>query len=101
MKIALNDFLYKKNRQQQIKGFYYVARYHSISQAARAMNLTQSTVTLQIQSLERDLGFQLLKRDSKPFSLTEEGKEFYQIACPLMHEFESVVERFLNNKKEK
>ena len=39
MKIALNDFLYKKNRQQQIKGFYYVARYHSISQAARAMNL--------------------------------------------------------------
>lgn len=101
MKIALNDFLYKKNRQQQIKGFYYVARYHSISQAARAMNLTQSTVTLQIQSLERDLGFQLLKRDSKPFSLTEEGREFYQIACPLMHEFESVVERFLNNKKEK
>ncbi len=100
MKIALHDFLYKKNRQQQIKGFYYAARYRSISEAARMMNLTQSTVTLQIQSLERDLGFQLLKRSSKPFSLTEDGEEFYQIACPLMHEFESVVEKFLNRKKQ-
>jgi len=101
MKIAIHDFLYKKNRQQQIKGFYYVARYLSISKAAQAMNLTQSTVTLQIQSLERDLGFQLLNRNSKPLSLTKDGEEFYQIACPLMHEFESVVEKFLDRKKEK
>jgi len=101
MKIELHDFLYKKNRQQQIKGFYYVARHSSISQAARAMNLTQSTVTLQIQSLERDLGFQLLRRNTKPLSLTKEGEEFYQIACPLMHEFESVIEKFLDRKKHK
>lgn len=95
------DFLYKKNRLQQIKGFYYSARSRSISEAARIMRLTQSTVTLQIQSLERDLGFKLLKRDSKPLSLTGEGEDFYKIACPLMHEFESVVEKFLNRKKEK
>ncbi len=96
-----HDFLYKKNRLQQIKGFYYSARSRSISEAARIMRLTQSTVTLQIQSLERDLGFKLLKRDSKPLSLTVEGEDFYKIACPLMHEFESVVEKFLNRKKEK
>ncbi|MDX2082518.1 MAG: LysR family transcriptional regulator [Rickettsiales bacterium] len=101
MQLALHEFLYKKNRQQQIKGFYYAAKYLSISEAARSMNLTQSTVTLQIQSLERDLGFQLLKRDSKPLSLTPEGQEFYNIACPLMHEFESVVEKFLDQKKQK
>jgi DNA-binding transcriptional LysR family regulator len=101
VKIALHEFLYKKNRQQQIKGFYYVARHQSISKAAQAMNLTQSTVTLQIQSLERDLGFALLRRDTKPLSLTEEGEEFYTIACPLMHEFESVVEKFLDRKKQK
>jgi len=101
MKSRINDFLYKKNILQQLKGFYYTARHRSVSQAAKAMNLTQSTVTLQIQSLERDLGFQLLKRDSKPLSLTKEGEEFYQIACPLMQEFESVVGKFLNRKKEK
>lgn len=101
METNLQSFLYKKNRLQQIKGFYYAGRYRSISEAGRVMNLTQSTVTLQIQSLERDLGFKLLNRDSKPLSFTEQGEEFYKIACPLMHEFESVVEKFLNRKKEK
>jgi len=101
MKEKVRNFLYKKNRQQQIKGFYYAARFHSISEAARVMNLTQSTVTLQIQSLERDLGRKLFKRDSKPLTLTADGEDFYQLACPLIHEFESVVEKFLNHKKEK
>ncbi len=64
------------------------------------MNLTQSTVSLQIQSLERDLGLKLIKRDTKPISLTSEGEEFYEMACPLMHEFESIVEKFFNNRKE-
>lgn len=101
MKNELHEFFYKKNILQQLKGFCYAARYKSISEAARSMNLTQSTVTLQIQSLERDLGLQLFKRDSKPLSLTESGEEFYRMACPLMHEFESVVEKFLSGKKEK
>ena len=98
-KISQN-FLYKKNLLQQIRGFYYAVRFSSISEAARAMNLTQSTVTLQIQSLERDLDLKLFKRDSKPLSLTKEGEDFYAIACPLMHDFESVVEKFLNKKKQ-
>jgi DNA-binding transcriptional LysR family regulator len=65
------------------------------------MNLTQSTVSLQIQSLERDLNLKLLKRDSKPLSLTQEGEDFYKVACPIMHEFESVIEKFLNYKSQK
>jgi len=102
MKIKVDqNFLYKRNRLQQIKGFYYTARSSSISEAAQVMNLTQSTVTLQIQSLERDLGLQLFKRDTKPFSLTDDGEEFYKIACPLMHDFESVVEKFVNRKDQK
>jgi DNA-binding transcriptional LysR family regulator len=91
-------FIYKNNRLQQIKGFFYAAKFRSISEAAKAMGLTQSTVTLQIQSLERDLGLKLLNRDSKPLSLTKDGESFYEQACPLMHEFESVVGNFLNSK---
>lgn len=101
MKEKIHNFLYKKNRQQQIKGFYYAVRFSSITEAAKAMNLTQSTVTLQIQSLERDLGRKLFKRDSKPLALTPDGEDFYKLACPLIHEFEAVVGKFLNNKKEK
>lgn len=94
------NFLYKKNLLQQIRGFCYVARIGSVSQAAKALNLTQSTVTLQIQSLERDLGLKLFKRNSKPISLTNEGEEFYKMSCSLMHEFESVVEKFLDKRKQ-
>jgi LysR family cys regulon transcriptional activator len=93
------NFIYKKNRLQQIKGFYYTARSRSISAAANIMNLTQSTVTLQIQSLERDLGLKLINRDTKPITLTKHGEEFYEMACPLMHEFESILEKFFNNQK--
>jgi DNA-binding transcriptional LysR family regulator len=98
---SITTFLYKKNRLQQIKGFYYTARFKSISKAAKALNLTQSTITLQVQSLERDLKLKLLNRDSKPLTLTQEGEEFYEIACPLMHEFESIIEEFLSKKKQK
>ena len=100
MKKKLQDFFYKKNRQQQIKGFYYSAFHRSISKAADAMCLNQSTVSLQIQSLERDLGFKLLNRESKPLSLTKNGEDFYKTVCPLMHDFEVIVEKFLNNKEE-
>jgi DNA-binding transcriptional LysR family regulator len=95
------SFLYKKNRVQQIKGFYNAVLYKSISKASKVMNLTQSTVTLQIQSLERDLGFKLINRNTKPLSLTNEGEEFYKSACPLIQEFDSIIENFLIKKKEK
>lgn len=92
------NFLYKKNRLQQIKGFYYAVRCNGVSHAANALNLTQSTVTLQIQSLERDLGLRLLKRDGRTISLTKDGEEFYKSACPLVQEFESIIEKFLSKK---
>lgn len=94
----LNSFCYKKNSLQQIKGFYNTVRFGSISEAAKVMNLTQSTVTLQIQSLERDLGLKLLKRDTKPISLTVDGELFYKSACPLVQQFESVIKNFLEKK---
>ncbi len=97
----LNNFFYKKNVLQQIKGFYYATRLKSVSEAAKAMNLTQSTVSLQIGSLERDLGLKLLKRDSKPISPTLDGEEFYKLICPLIQKFESVIKNFLDSKKKK
>lgn len=94
----LKSPLYKKNVLQQIKGFYYVVRLGNISKASEYLNLTQSTVTLQIQSLERDLGTKLFERNSKPLKLTKDGEEFYKLACPLIQEFESVIHKFLENK---
>ena len=65
-----NEFHYKKNRLQQIKGFYYTALLGSVSKASKIMKVNQSTVTLQIQSLEQYMGITLLNRSSKPLTLT-------------------------------
>ena len=52
---------YKHNRLQQLRGFYYAARAKSMSKAAEKMELSQPSVSLQIQALERELGAQLFE----------------------------------------
>lgn len=79
-----NQFHYKNNRFQQLKGFCAAVSTGSISRAAKQMNLTQGAVSLQIQSLERDLGVRLLKRENNKITLTKEGRMFYIRAAESM-----------------
>ena len=75
------QFYYKHNRLQQLKGFYYTVQAgSSISKAAAKMGLTQSTVSLQIQSLERDLNVKLFERTGKRMKITESGKILFMCA---------------------
>ena len=57
------QFYYKKNRLQQLRGFCYAAQMGSMLKCANKMGLTQGAITLQIQSLERDLGIKLFERN--------------------------------------
>ncbi|MFV2068133.1 MAG: LysR family transcriptional regulator, partial [Pirellulales bacterium] len=50
---------YKHNRLQQLRGFCYAARAGSISKAADRMALSQPSVSLQIQALEREMKVKL------------------------------------------
>ncbi len=92
------QFYYKKNRLQQLKGFYYTVQTGSVSQAAQKMGLNQSTVTLQIQSLERDLKTQLLDRTSKKLKPNQDGEMFYQMVAYYLNGIDSLYEEFLNKK---
>ena len=71
------QFYYKRNRIQQLKGFYYTVQTGSVSNAARKMGLSQSAITLQIQSLERDLKTKLFEREGKKITITKAGKLFF------------------------
>lgn len=93
------QFYYKKNRLQQLRGFYYAAQYGNVSKAAEQMNLNQSTVTLQIQSLERDLGVSLFERKGKGFTLTADGKLFYDMSVPHIQGIDGLYEQFIETKK--
>ncbi len=94
------QFYYKKNRLQQLKGFYYTVQTGSVSQAAQKMGLNQSTVTLQIQSLERDLKTQLLDRTRKNLKPNPDGEIFYQMVAYYLNGIDSLYEEFLNKKNQ-
>jgi LysR family transcriptional regulator for bpeEF and oprC len=64
--------------------FVTVGKLRNFSRAAELLGLTKSTVSRQIQSLERDLGVSLIKRDPRHFSLTDEGSAFLKRAEPII-----------------
>jgi DNA-binding transcriptional LysR family regulator len=85
---------YKQNRFQQLRGFCYAAASGSISKAALRMNLSQPSVSQQIQSLESDLAVTLFVRRGSRIQLTHEGMLLFEMAKPLIEELEHLDEQF-------
>ena len=87
-------FRYKQNRLQQLKGFCAVVETRSVSKAAGRLRLTQPTVSLQIQSLERDLRASLFERRGPKIEITFEGQLLYELARPLVEGLTGLDENF-------
>src|SRR5260370_3749229 len=79
------------NRMEELRVFVRGADSVTFSAAARALNLSQSSVSRKIASLEKPLGLQLVKRTSRAVALSESGKEFYRTASRLIDEFDTLV----------
>ena len=58
---------------QWIRGFYYVARTGSITKASKKMNRSQSSISYQIQCLERQLNVSLFDRINNHLKITPQG----------------------------
>jgi DNA-binding transcriptional LysR family regulator len=76
---------------RQIQYFQSVVRNNSFSEAAEECHISQSAISQQIQALERELGFQLLERKNRKFTLTEAGEHFYQKSLILVADYERIV----------
>jgi DNA-binding transcriptional LysR family regulator len=72
-----------------IKSFHLILKYGSFNRAADEMKYAQSTVTMQIQKLESDLGVQLIERGKK-IRLTEAGRLFYEQSLPILKNMEQL-----------
>jgi DNA-binding transcriptional LysR family regulator len=64
------------------------------------MFLNQSTVTLQIQSLERDLKTQFIDRTKRTLKTNPDGKIFYQMIAYYLNGIDGLYEEFLNKKNQ-
>ena len=85
---------YKQNRVQQLRGFCQTAQSGSISKAAEKLYLSQPSVSLQIQALERELKTQLFERRGPKILLTPDGKALYELAAPLIAQLDSLEDTF-------
>lgn len=64
----------------QIKAFTFAARERSISNAAEALGVTQSSVTQHISKLEMLMGTQLFIRRRSGLELTRAGRELFAVS---------------------
>jgi len=72
--------------------FVSVGKMRSFTKAAELLGLTKSTVSRQIQSLEKDLGVTLIQRDPRHFSLTDEGSAFLKRAESIINQTKEAFE---------
>jgi len=81
-------------RWHQLVGFYNLIKLGNFSKAAEAVYRTQSAVTQQLQTLERELDCSLVERVGRGQVIaTAEGQELFQFAERMLREQKDVVER--------
>lgn len=77
----------------QLKAFEHVVRLGSFSKAARYLNLSQPTISIRIQGLEKEVGGGLFYRVGKRVELTDIGKGFLPYARQVIDILAKGVER--------
>ena len=87
-------YYYKGNRQKQLRAFVSIVKLGTLTRAAEALFLSQPTVTLQLQALERELGVPLLERRRRRINLTDAGEALYELARPLIEGWDNLDRDF-------
>ncbi len=85
---------YKQNRLKQLRAFCQTARSGNISQAARELYLSQPSISLQIQALEREFDTVLFERHGPQIKLTPAGEDLYKMATPLVEGIDQLHDQF-------
>ena len=83
----------------KLKIFHTVAEASSFTKAATILNLSQSAISRQIQSLEQDLKIQLFERHARGLVLTDNGKYLFQTAHEVISKLKD-VEATLSDEKD-
>jgi len=84
----------------KLKIFHAVAEAGSFTSATVILNLSQSAISRQIQSLEEDLKVKLFERHARGLTLTENGEYVYKTAHEVISKLKE-VETSLGDQKHK
>ena len=78
---------------RQLKYFATTARTMNFSEAARECNVTQSTLSQQISTLEGEIGAKLFERNNHSVALTDMGEALLPHALKTLNEATSCIDR--------
>ena len=73
-----------------MKYFIAVVECSSFTEAAEQCYISQSAISQQIRSLEKELGVELIHRENRRFTLTPAGKYFYEQSKGILNEVEDI-----------
>lgn len=79
---------------RQLRAFCHAAQTGSVSKAAERLGLSQPSVSLQIQALEKDLDTLLFERCGPKIRLTPAGELLLEMAQPLVDGFSRLADSF-------
>lgn len=75
-----------------LQTFLLAAKYENFRKAADELFVSQPTVTVHIQLLEKELGCKLFKREGRQIMLTEVGRSYIEHAQKLLSFYEKGIE---------
>jgi DNA-binding transcriptional LysR family regulator len=78
---------------ESLKVFCDLAETESFTKAAQINDVTQSAVSQQISSLERQFKSMLIERSKKKFRLTREGQVLYEYSKQIIQTYDSLLSR--------
>ena len=86
---------------RQIRYFITAAETKSISKAAKALSVSQPTLSVALKKLEEDIGAKLIIREGKGFELSQAGEAFLKKAIPAVRALETAKDdaRRLSGKR--
>lgn len=85
-----------------LQAFYFCAEHLSFSKAAELLGMSQPALSLQIKSLETQVGKPLFLRNGKSISLTSKGKELLELSpkfFELMNDFDGQCQKKVEKKE--
>ena len=82
----------------KLKIFHTVAEASSFTKASTILNLSQSAISRQIQSLENDLKVQLFERHARGLVLTENGEYLFKSAHEVISKLKDVESNLIGQK---
>jgi DNA-binding transcriptional LysR family regulator len=82
----------------KVRIFYSVAEAGSFTHAGEALDMSQSAVSRQVSSLEKDLNIPLFHRHARGLILTEQGEILFRTAQDVFQKLQAVETRLADSK---